>query len=109
MCVATGSGYVDVLALDAPTFDALELVAARDRDRWTVERELQASTLEVLSAHAVAYLAAHGVKQSKLPPPIRVPRPGDDPAAASLPPGTVRTTPSGFARLFAGARVEGVS
>lgn len=39
--------------------------------------ELSALRLELAHQHYVAFLAAHGVKRSRLPSPLRVPRPGD--------------------------------
>jgi len=39
--------------------------------------ELSAVRLELAHQHYTAFLAANGVKRSRLPSPLRVPRPGD--------------------------------
>ena len=42
---------------------------------WTVERELMATTVELLGELLRAVMASGGVKRSRLPKPIKVPRP----------------------------------
>ena len=96
MAVACSISPLDVLELDAPTFDALELELSK---RWPVELEIAASTLETMHAQLLAFMAAHSKRGTKLPASLRIPRPGDDAASSSTP---TRLTPSAFAALLTG-------
>jgi len=73
--VELGLDPATLLELDGPMFDALEQAAGR---RWTVADELAALGLELAHAHYRAFLATHSSKTTKLPEPLRVPRPGDE-------------------------------
>jgi hypothetical protein len=44
-------------------------------EHWTVERELLAAILEVSHQTMLVLLAAHSKRGTKLPEPVRVPRP----------------------------------
>lgn len=96
MCVAVGIGPAEVFALDADTFDVLEDEAARAR-RWSTELELLATQVELQSAALVAFLAANTKKGTKLPTPLRVPRPDADPVEADAKP---RVGAAAFARML---------
>lgn len=111
MCVAVGIGWNEALELDGDAYDALELAVA---ERWTPELELAAIIAELESAQLSAFVQVHTKKGGKVPPILRVPRPGSSTPSTSSSssadeasvPG--RVTPSTFARLFGGRRVEGV-
>lgn len=94
MSVETGIDPRTLLELDAETFDAI--VRAVDR-RWTPERELLASLLEVEHSALLAYARVHSRKGARLPKPISVPRPGDDETKRA--PRVKRITPTELARL----------
>jgi len=116
VCVAVGIGPGEALLLDAAMFDALEREAAADRARWTVERELAATTAEIVHAFARAYVAAHTKKGHPVPQAWSYPRPGDDTTSTSTAAsqggkrrrrdGALVLSPSEFASMF-GHRVEG--
>lgn len=84
MCVAVSVGPAEVLELDAPMFDALELEAAA-ANGWSPELELAATAAELQSAHLLAYLSVHSKRGAQLPKPLRIPRPprGDATSASS--------------------------
>jgi hypothetical protein len=73
--VATGIGPTELLALDAPMFEAL--VDEVD-ERWSTELELAATTLEVAHAHFLAYVRTHSKSSARIPDPLRVERPKRD-------------------------------
>ena len=75
MSVQTGISPRELLQLDGELFE--ELVAAVD-ERWSLELELAASTLEVAHAHFLAYVRAHAQKNVRLPDPLVVERPKRD-------------------------------
>lgn len=106
MCVAVGIGPAEVLELDAPMFDALELEAA-ERARWSPELELAASQLEVAHGQLVAFLAVHSKKGAKLPEPLRIDRPTST-SSSSTPAGSRPAGAAAFARMFA-PRVAGAT
>lgn len=86
MSVATGISPRELLALDADTFAEIEDVAA---SRWNVT-DLLTVIAEVVHAHYRAYLSAHGVKSSQLPPPLEVPRPDRPDRKADAPRVSIR-------------------
>jgi hypothetical protein len=75
MSVELGLDPASLLELEGEMFDALEQAAA---ERWTVADELAALALELAHAHYRAFLAAHSAKSAQIPPPLVVPRPGDE-------------------------------
>lgn len=56
-------------------------------DGWTIDRELAASTLELVYGVLIATLGSYGVKPHKWPPAPRIPRPAGmrSPGASSSP------------------------
>jgi hypothetical protein len=72
---ALGLDPTSLLELDGPMFAALERAV---ESRWTAHDELQALTLELAHAHFVAFLGAHTKPGTRLPTPMRVPRPTAD-------------------------------
>jgi hypothetical protein len=65
-------------------FEALERAAIRYETRWTTDRELAASTLELI--HSLYLLTAKANGAKSVGKPMRVPRPGDpDPAKPMSP------------------------
>ena len=75
MSVALGLDPASLLELDGAMYDALERAAAA---RWTVADELAALAIEVAHGHFLAFLGAHTSKGTRLPPPLRVPRPTEE-------------------------------
>jgi len=103
MAVASGISPLDLAELDFDQLDEVE-AALVEREveqarRWTPELELLAQQTEILHSQLRAYLAAHTDKGSSLPPPLRIPRPGEKPAR---PDGAVVVKPSAFAAMLAG-------
>ncbi|HEY7621688.1 MAG TPA: hypothetical protein VH834_18050 [Solirubrobacteraceae bacterium] len=72
MSVQTGIAPQAILALDGEMFEAL--VSAAD-ERWPMELELQAMTVELLSAQLLAFLRVHGNGRRSLPDPLTIARP----------------------------------
>jgi len=75
MSVALGISPASLLELDGAMVDALEQAAGQ---RWTVIEELLAMSFELAHAHYRAFLAAHSSGKTRLPDPIRLPRPGEE-------------------------------
>lgn len=55
---------------------AEEVAERRRNDAWRWPEELLAELLELVSIMRIEYLAGRGVNPGKLPPPVRVTRPG---------------------------------
>lgn len=91
----TGIAPQALLALDQPMFDAL--TGAID-DRWPSELELQAQTVETLSALLVAYISAHTSKRHTLEP-VRIERPAHVTQETPAKPQPPRVSLGEFARL----------
>ena len=72
--MTTGLDPASLLELDGEMIDALEQAAGQ---RWTVADEIAALGVELGHAHYRAFLAAHSTKNTRLPEPLRLPRPGD--------------------------------
>lgn len=73
MAVLTGISPRELLALDAPMYDAMVDAV---NERWSVSDELAAQSVEMQHATYTAVLAGAGAKN--LPKPFRVPRPGEE-------------------------------
>ena len=67
-----------------------------DRDSWTLQHELLASVLELLSVIRIEACLIAGVPRHKVPDPVHVPRPGDPPPEEQV----TTVTPSQFARMM---------
>jgi hypothetical protein len=72
MSVQTGIAPQQLLALDGDMFDALATAAD---ERWPLELELQATTVELLHAQLLAFLRVYTKQGTKLPDPVSYPRP----------------------------------
>lgn len=62
-----------------------------NKTSWTIDNELQATTIETLDALLRAYIQAHSKPNSRKPTPIQIPRPWDK-AEKSSKRGTTLTT-----------------
>lgn len=72
MSVQTGIAPQALLDLDGEMFEAI--VAAAD-ERWPIELELQAVSVELLHAQLLAFLRVHGKQGTRLPEPLTIERP----------------------------------
>lgn len=102
MSIATSIAPRELLALDGDMYDAM-----RDElpGRWTNSEELLAQMVELLHAQLVAFVQVHRKRGSgRVAPPLVVPRPTDDDAAAA-PASAQRVSVTELA-LMAGDSVE---